>query len=41
MIYPPIIGQTFCDNYSGEIFDKLGGEGFGFTINFYSGFGIL
>ena len=36
-IYTPLSGQAFTDNYSVIVFDKIGGEGFGYEVSFYSG----
>jgi len=40
-LYSPVVGQTFTDNYSTSIFDKLHGEGFGYELTFYEGIVVV
>lgn len=39
--YPNISGQAFTDSYSVIAFNKIGGDGFGFEVNFYCGIVVL
>jgi hypothetical protein len=36
--FTPLSGQTYYDNYISSIFDDLVRPGFGYDVNFYSGF---
>ena len=36
--FGPLSGQTYADNYISNIFDDLVRPGFGYDVNFYSGF---
>jgi hypothetical protein len=36
--FTPLSGQVYADNYISSIFDDLVRPGFGYDVNFYSGF---